>query len=63
MPVYKTIPFMRQRIKNTTFVPILLSIIPKGFKTTIAAAHTKIMAGIIFTVSYTHLTLPTTMLV
>ena len=48
MPVYKTIPFMRQRIKNTTFVPILLSNIPKGFKTTIAAAHTKIMAGIIF---------------
>ena len=48
MPVYKTIPFMRQRIKNTTFVPILLSIIPKGFKTTIAAAHRKIMAGIIF---------------
>ena len=47
MPVYKTIPFMRQRIKNTTFVPILLIIIPKGLKTTIEAAHTKIMAGII----------------
>ena len=46
--MYRIIAWSRQSNKKMKFVPILVNSTAKGFNTTIAAAQTKMIAGITF---------------